>query len=159
MDHGVCYVILTSTQFNRTTAFAFLEALQHEFYSTYSEKIHTVSRPYAFIDFGRYFYFIILCLDYEIQKLHKLYTDTRSSNMNQLNVALQDVQRIMVKNIDDVLQRGEALSSRFDGVFEFNIDANVDTISLFIDLSFNLIYSHFIFFKLSKISFYTLQLF
>lgn len=31
-------------------------------------------------------------------------------NMNQLNNELQDVQRIMVQNIDDVLQRGVAIS-------------------------------------------------
>lgn len=33
-------------------------------------------------------------------------------NLNQLNTELQDVQRIMVQNIDDVLQRGEQLSGK-----------------------------------------------
>lgn len=51
--------------------------------------------------------------DRELQKLQQKYTDTRvSSNVAQLNVALQDVQRIMVQNIDDVLRRGEALTGR-----------------------------------------------
>jgi len=37
--------------------------------------------------------------------------DSRSRrNFGQLNNELQDVQRIMVQNIDDVLTRGEALS-------------------------------------------------
>lgn len=50
--------------------------------------------------------------DNYIQKAKKNYTDSRTSrNLNQLNVELQDVQRIMVQNIDDVLQRGESLSS------------------------------------------------
>ena len=31
-------------------------------------------------------------------------------NLNKLNTELQDVQRIMVQNIDDVLQRGAAIS-------------------------------------------------
>ena len=31
-------------------------------------------------------------------------------NLSNINTELQDVQRIMVQNIDDVLQRGEALS-------------------------------------------------
>ena len=31
-------------------------------------------------------------------------------NLNNLNTELQDVQRIMVQNIDDVLQRGAVLS-------------------------------------------------
>ncbi|TGZ74074.1 hypothetical protein CRM22_001142 [Opisthorchis felineus] len=100
LDRGVCYLILTESQFNRTKAFGFLEAIQTQFYGDYSSKIDTVSRPYAFLDFDRF-----------IHQTQKTYTDTRSSNMNQLNVALQDVQRIMVQNIDDVLQRGEALSA------------------------------------------------
>ena len=33
--------------------------------------------------------------------------------MNRLNDELHDVQRIMVQNIDDVLQRGEQLSGGF----------------------------------------------
>jgi len=46
-----------------------------------------------------------------IQKTKKSYMDSRSRrNFGQLNNELQDVQRIMVQNIDDVLTRGEALS-------------------------------------------------
>ncbi|KAH8854558.1 Vesicle-trafficking protein isoform 1 [Schistosoma japonicum] len=100
LDLGVCYIILTDSQFSRTKAFAFLEAIQAEFYGKYNQQIHTVSRPYAFLDF-----------DHVIHKTQKIYSDTRSSNLSQLNVALQDVQRIMIQNIDDVLQRGEALST------------------------------------------------
>ena len=33
-------------------------------------------------------------------------------NMGSINTELQDVQRIMVANIEEVLQRGEALSGR-----------------------------------------------
>ena len=33
-------------------------------------------------------------------------------NLNNINTELQDVQRIMVQNIDDVLQRGEALGGK-----------------------------------------------
>ncbi|CAL8078259.1 unnamed protein product [Calicophoron daubneyi] len=100
LDRGVCYLILTEADFSRTKAFAFLEAIQTQFFSEYSAKINTVSRPYAFLDFDAF-----------IRKTQKTYTDSRSSNVSQLNVALQDVQRIMVQNIDDVLQRGEALSA------------------------------------------------
>ena len=34
-------------------------------------------------------------------------------NLGQLNTELQDVQKIMVQNIDDVLQRGLAISGQF----------------------------------------------
>ena len=38
-------------------------------------------------------------------------------NLNRLNDELQDVQRVMMQNIDDVLQRGEQLSGN---AFEIN---------------------------------------
>ena len=55
---------------------------------------------------------MVFCiLDTFIQKTKKSYMDSRSRrNFGQLNNELQDVQRIMVQNIDDVLTRGEALS-------------------------------------------------
>ena len=55
----------------------------------------------------------IIISDTYIQKAKKSYTDNRARrNLNQINTELQDVQRIMVQNIDDVLQRGEALSGK-----------------------------------------------
>jgi hypothetical protein len=55
------------------------------------------------------FFFIIL--DTFIQKTKKLYIDSRARrNLGSINTELQDVQRIMVANIEEVLQRGEALS-------------------------------------------------
>lgn len=39
--------------------------------------------------------------------------------MSSINTELQDVQRIMVANIEEVLQRGEALSSK-----HMKVDAN-----------------------------------
>lgn len=54
-------------------------------------------------------FFIIL--DTYIQKTKKLYIDSRARrNLGSINTELQDVQRIMVANIEEVLQRGEALS-------------------------------------------------
>ena len=56
---------------------------------------------------------IILFSDTYIQKAKKTYQDSRSRrNLNTLNTELHDVQRIMVQNIDDVLQRGAVLSGK-----------------------------------------------
>ena len=53
-------------------------------------------------------------LDTYIQKARKNYQDSRTRrNLNRLNDELHDVQRIMVQNIDDVLQRGEQISGNF----------------------------------------------
>jgi len=38
--------------FLRRTAFSYLEELASQFYAEYGNKIHTVARPYSFIEFG-----------------------------------------------------------------------------------------------------------
>ncbi len=49
--------------------------------------------------------------DTYIQKTKKSYMDSRARrNLTQVSSDLQDVQRIMVQNIEDVLTRGEQLS-------------------------------------------------
>ncbi len=50
--------------------------------------------------------------DSNIQKTKKQYLDSRKSNMTKINTELQEVHKIMVQNIEDVLQRGAALSSK-----------------------------------------------
>ena len=46
--------------------------------------------------------------------------DSRKSNLTKLNTELQEVQKIMVQNIDDVLQRGDALQSLSDKAQNLN---------------------------------------
>lgn len=84
--------------FSKKAAFGFLEEIAQEFDNTYGRRVNSVSRPYAFIEF-----------DIFIQKTRKGLTDRRR-NINTINTQLQDVQRIMVQNIDDVLARGAVLS-------------------------------------------------
>ncbi|XP_026169137.1 vesicle-trafficking protein SEC22b-A [Mastacembelus armatus] len=98
---GVCYLSLCEASFPKKMVFAYLEDLHNEFYDQYGKKVPTVTRPYSFIEFDTY-----------IQKTKKIYVDTRARrNLGSINTELQDVQRIMVANIEEVLQRGEALSA------------------------------------------------
>uniref|UniRef100_A0A8C2G9B0 SEC22 homolog B, vesicle trafficking protein b n=1 Tax=Cyprinus carpio TaxID=7962 RepID=A0A8C2G9B0_CYPCA len=98
---GVCYLVLCEAGFPKKLAFAYLEDLQAEFHEQHGKKVPTVSRPYSFIEFDTY-----------IQKTKKSYIDSRARrNLSNINTELQDVQRIMVANIEEVLQRGEALSA------------------------------------------------
>ncbi|XP_029971361.1 vesicle-trafficking protein SEC22b-A [Salarias fasciatus] len=98
---GVCYLTLCEASFPKKMAFAYLEALHTEFYDQYGRRVPTVTRPYTFIEFDTY-----------IQKTKKSYVDSRARrNLGSINTELQDVQRIMVANIEEVLQRGEALSA------------------------------------------------
>uniref|UniRef100_A0A8C8A3K0 SEC22 homolog B, vesicle trafficking protein b n=1 Tax=Oryzias sinensis TaxID=183150 RepID=A0A8C8A3K0_9TELE len=100
-NKGVCYLVLCEASFPKKLAFAYLEDLQAEFHEQHGKKVPTVSRPYSFIEFDTY-----------IQKTKKSYIDSRARrNLGNINTELQDVQRIMVANIEEVLQRGEALSA------------------------------------------------
>jgi len=100
IEQQTCFLTLTERQFSKKTAYSFLEDLAGEFHSQYGHKINTATRPYSFIEFDTY-----------IQKAKKTYSDTRGRrNLTKMNSELQDVQRIMVQNIDDVLQRGAVLS-------------------------------------------------
>ncbi|KAL7986445.1 hypothetical protein Chor_011611 [Crotalus horridus] len=101
ISQGVCYLTLCEANYSKKLAFSFLEELQAEFWELYGKKVSSVSRPYAFIEFDIY-----------IQKLKKSYLDTWSKrHLSSINVELQDVQKIMVTNIEEVLQRGETLSA------------------------------------------------
>ena len=67
------------------------------------------AKPLRFHEFSTILFFS----DTYIQKAKKTYQDSRSRrNLNTLNTELHDVQRIMVQNIDDVLQRGAVLSGK-----------------------------------------------
>jgi len=98
IENEVCYLVLCDRMYSKRLAFNYLEDLAQEFNQSYGRKVNTVTRPYAFIEFDVY-----------IQKAKKNLTDRRR-NINSINNQLQDVQRIMVQNIDDVLQRGTVLS-------------------------------------------------
>ncbi|XP_035026211.1 vesicle-trafficking protein SEC22b-A [Hippoglossus stenolepis] len=98
---GVCFLTLCEASFPKKIAFAYLEDLNNEFHDQYGKKVPKVTRPYSFIEFDTY-----------IQKTKKMYADSRARrNLGSINTELQDVQRIMVANIEEVLQRGEALSA------------------------------------------------
>merc|ERR1711934_1114232 len=100
IEQQSCFLTLTEMHFSKKNAYAFLDDLAQEFHNQYGHKINTATRPYSFIEFDTY-----------IQKAKKTYSDSRGRrNLNNLNTELQDVQRIMVQNIDDVLQRGAVLS-------------------------------------------------
>ncbi|KAF7989740.1 hypothetical protein HCN44_008414 [Aphidius gifuensis] len=100
IENDVCYLVLCEKNWSKTLAYSYLEDIAQEFHVQYGKRVNTVTRPYTFIEFDIY-----------IQKAKKSYSGGRSRrNMNALNNQLHDVQRIMVQNIDDVLQRGTILS-------------------------------------------------
>ncbi|KAJ3357560.1 SNAP receptor [Entophlyctis luteolus] len=129
IEFGVCYLTLCDRSYPKKLAFAYLEEIQTEFHEKYGNEVASVARPYAFVKFGEPtvrsdlrhirthpfanfgFYFVIFASkDTFIQKTKKQYKDTRTQkNLSKLNDELQDVHRIMTKNISDVLGRGNTL--------------------------------------------------
>lgn len=99
---------MVDKMYSKRLAFNYLEDLAQEFHTNYGRRVNSVTRPYAFIEFDVY-----------IQKAKKQLTDRRR-NISNINTQLQDVQRIMVQNIDDVLQRGTVLAGEYNNNYNYN---------------------------------------
>ena len=82
-------------------AFTYLADIATEFTTTYSPAQYNSPnlRPYAFVEFDTF-----------IQRTKKVYQDSRASqNLDKLNDELRDVTKVMTKNIEDLLYRGDSL--------------------------------------------------
>jgi len=101
---NVTYLTITDASYPRKLAFSYLDELSKEFERVYGEKIENVRKPYAFVGFDTF-----------MSKTARLYRDSRTaaasseSNMDKLNGELQDVTRIMTKNMEELLWRGDSL--------------------------------------------------
>ena len=122
----VIYMCICDTAYPRKLAFSYLDELSKEFQRSYEGKIESATRPYAFMGFGRRHQSrtrrAVLIVDTFISKTTRLYQDSRTltqgggpassappSQLDQLNDNLKDVTRIMTKNMEDLLWRGDSL--------------------------------------------------
>ncbi|KAF3931411.1 hypothetical protein ABW19_dt0201865 [Dactylella cylindrospora] len=104
-DH-VCYLCICERSYPRKLAFTYLSDIATEFSSSYPHnEVHSPSvRPYQFAAFDTF-----------MQRTKRTYQDTRASqNLGKLNDDLKDVTRIMTKNIEDLLYRGDSLDKMGD---------------------------------------------
>jgi hypothetical protein len=53
LDHGVCFLTLCERGYPKKLAFQYLEELTSEFSRLYGQQVDTITRPYAFIKFGK----------------------------------------------------------------------------------------------------------
>ncbi|KAF5393561.1 hypothetical protein D9757_000255 [Collybiopsis confluens] len=101
---NVVFLTIADKSYPRKLAFSYLDELSKEFATSYGPKVETVRKPYAFVGFDTF-----------MSKTTRLYQDTRtataanSSGLNKLNDELQDVTRIMTKNMEELLWRGDSL--------------------------------------------------
>jgi len=97
----VCFLCICDSSYPRKLAFTYLSDISSEFLSTYPPASLTspTLRPYAFVEFDTF-----------MQRTKKTYSDTRAtSNLDKLNSELADVTKVMTKNIEDLLYRGDSL--------------------------------------------------
>lgn len=102
----LCFLCICDRSYPRKLAFTYLSDLCNEFNNTYGpEKYCAPSlRPYAFSGFDGF-----------IQKTKATYQDSRATqNLDKLNDELKDVTKVMTKNIEDLLYRGDSLERMGD---------------------------------------------
>jgi len=102
VDLNVIYICLTEKGFPKKDAFSFLDSVRLRFRQEYTQdQIETCNRPFSLLKFEN-----------ELEMLKK---DSHSANpLHVLNKELTDVSRIMSKNIDDLVMRGEKISKLSD---------------------------------------------
>jgi len=101
IQQDIVYFAVTDRSYPRKLAFTYLADLAAEFSSTHSQQqlMSPVLRPYAFMDFDTF-----------ISRTKATYSDARATqNLDKLNDELRDVTKVMTKNIEDLLYRGDSL--------------------------------------------------
>ncbi|KMU76922.1 transport protein SEC22 [Coccidioides immitis RMSCC 3703] len=97
----ICFLCIADRSYPRKLGFAYLADIANEFVNMYppSQYLSSNLRPYAFVEFDSY-----------LQRKKKSYQDSRASaNLDRLNDELKDVTKVMTKNIEDLLYRGDSL--------------------------------------------------
>lgn len=102
---NIVYMCIADKSYPRKLVFSYLEEVQKEFSKSYNDEARRPGlRPYAFVQFDGF-----------MQKTTRLYQDARASqNLDKLNAELQDVTKVMTKNIEDLLYRGDSLDRMSD---------------------------------------------
>ena len=111
IENGVCILTLTQKSYPKRLAFGFLEEVMRAFNEElkrvlgstgsvdYRSYIDTITKPYYFIQFDR-----------TIQRKRSDYKDPSSNKaMSKVTEGLTEINSIMKKSLDEMLQRGEAL--------------------------------------------------
>src|SRR5436305_9256483 len=101
IQDSICFLCICDKSYPRKLAFTYLQDIATEFTTTYSntQYLSPNLRPYAFVEFDTF-----------IQRTKKTYQDSRATaNLDKLNDELKDVTKVMTKNIEDLLYRGDSL--------------------------------------------------
>lgn len=105
VSEDIIYICVTEKSYPRKLAFLYLEEVGREFQSSHGrDALSTSARPFGFSSFDTY-----------LTKTKRIYQDQRArSNLDKLNNELADVKKVMTKNIEDLLYRGDSLDKMSD---------------------------------------------
>lgn len=103
--NSIIYLCICDKTYPRKLAFSYLAEISQEFYNSHgTEALSSAARPFGFSSFDTF-----------LSKTKKLYQDQRAqSNLDKLNNDLADVKKVMTKNIEDLLYRGDSLDKMSD---------------------------------------------
>ncbi|CUM45157.1 unnamed protein product [Debaryomyces fabryi] len=105
IDNSIIYLSICEKSYPRKLAFSYLSEISHEFWNSHGqEALSNSARPFGFSSFDNF-----------LSKTKKIYQDQRAqSNLDKLNNDLADVKKVMTKNIEDLLYRGDSLDKMSD---------------------------------------------
>lgn len=114
IEKDIVYLALCHSRFPKGNAFAFLEDIQQEFDAKHGADVSTQGRPYHFIAFDKY-----------LQKTKRKFTESGGSraNLDKVKTELTSVSRIMVQNIEEVLERGAQIESMKDKALNLKMNS------------------------------------
>lgn len=101
----IIYICIAEKLYPRNLSFSYLSEVSTEFDQSHGlEAMLGSTRPFMFGSFDNF-----------LSKTRKLYQDQRAqSNLDRLNTDLADVKKVMTKNIEDLLYRGDSLDTMSD---------------------------------------------
>lgn len=105
ISQSIIYLCICDKTYPRKLAFSYLQEVSNEFNNSHgSAALSSSARPYGFSSFDNF-----------LSKTKKIYQDQRAQlNLDKLNDELADVKRVMTKNIEDLLYRGDSLDKMSD---------------------------------------------
>ncbi|MCH0628972.1 hypothetical protein JNB11_03220 [Kocuria palustris] len=110
----IIYLCICDKGYPRKLAFSYLNEISNEFQQSHGQDALSVSaRPFGFSLFDNF-----------LLKTKKIYQDQRVQlNLDRLNNDLTDVKKVMTKNIEDLLYRGDSLDKMLDLSLSLKMDS------------------------------------
>ncbi|KAI3406000.1 SEC22 [Candida oxycetoniae] len=105
ISQSIVYLCICKRSYPRKLAFSYLSEIANEFYNSHGlDALSPAARPFGFSSFDNF-----------LTKTKRIYQDQRAqSNLDKLNNDLADVKKVMTKNIEDLLYRGDSLDKMSD---------------------------------------------